>query len=321
MKKYLLIMMLLNMPFLIFGQILLETLDGDEITLNPKGIKNNTIIGNLSSSEESLQFRTIFTLPNKKGILPISFFTLGLKGKPSDGIFTLFSDGNFNLSTNINLSYTKVHLFFYQNSKVTDFFSIKSEYNVNELTLLKPDNIFDNQIDKFNFHGGGVFFNYNVLVSGKDLFAFSIGYSYKNNYSKLKPIEIRDYKITNDTISGISREYGKVINGREGSYKEFESFPVNVSYTYCPSESKEDEDKLKFGFSIYYASEFGKFKPSHNLGTLLFLTKQNQESGVRIPIIGIGIQANDITDNANKGNTLTKRISVNLTTTFKITGF
>lgn len=323
MKKYVLIFMLFSIPLLTYSQVLLETIDGDEITLNPIGLSNSIIIGNLNSSEQSLQFRTLFALPNKNGVLPNSFFTLGLKGKPSDGIFTLFSGGNFNPSANINLSYTKVHLFSNRDnaeSNFTDFFSIKGEYSVNKLTLFKSDTIFKNQINNFNFEGGGLSFNYNALVSGKNLFTLSIGYLSKNNYSKLESIEIRDYKTIVDTISGTSREYGKVVNGKSGNYKEFESFPIRFGYTYCPSEHEDDKDKLKFGFSIYYTSEFGKFIPSHNFGTLLFLTKQTEKtSGIRVPIIGIGIQANDLTDNANKGNNLSKRVSFNLTTTFNIT--
>lgn len=313
--------MLFSIPFLSFGQVLLETLDGEEITLNPDGLKNSIIIGNLNSSEQSLQFKTLFALPDKEG-KPIRFFSLGLKGKPSDGIFTLFSGGNFNPSTNINLSFSKIHLFSKRDkeeSSFTDFFSIKGEYNVNKLTIFKSDTIFKNQINNFNFQGGGMSFNYNALVSGKNLFTFSLGYQQKNNYSKLETIEVQDFKTITDSVTGTTRQYGKVVNGKTGSYKEFESFPIRFGYTYCPSEIEEDKDKLKFGFSLYYASEFGKFIPSHNFGTLLFLTKQNEKSGIRTPIIGLGIQANDLTDNMNKGNTVTQRLTFNLTTTFNIT--
>jgi len=322
MKKYILILMLFSTPILTFSQVLLETLDGDEITLNPYGVKNSNIIGNLNSSEQSLQFRTLFALPNKNGVVPISFFTLGLKGKPSDGIYTVFSGGNFNPSTNINLGFTKIYLFSDKDkvdSKFIDFFTVKGEYIVNKLTLFKSDTTFKSQINNINFQGGGLSFNYNALFSGKNLFSFSIGYLAKNNYSKLESLEIRDYLTVIDTVSGTFREYGKVVNGKSGDYKEIESFPIRLAYTYCPSEIEDDMDKLKFGFSIYYSSEFGNFVPSHNFGTLFFLTKQNDKSGVRAPIIGLGIQANDLSDNMNKGNKVTQRISINLTTTFSIT--
>lgn len=322
MKKYLAILIFISAPSLSFSQVLLETVEGDEITLNPLGLNNSLVLGNLNSSEQSLQFKTIFALPNKTGVTTNRFFTLGLKGKPSDGIFTAFSGGNFNASTNINLSYSRIHLFSNKDkeaSKFIDFFSIKAEYNVNKLTVFRTDTLFKNQINNFNFEGGGLSFNYNALISGKNLLTFSIGYQQKNNYTKLETTEIQDYKTIVDTTTGTTRQYGKVVNGKMGTYKEFESFPIRFGYTYCPSEIEEDKDKLKFGFSLYYSSEFGKFIPSHNFGSLIFLTKQNDKSGIRAPIIGLGIQANDLTDNMNKGNTLSQRLSISLTTTFNIT--
>lgn len=322
MKKYLILILLFKLPLLTFSQVLLETLDGDEITLNPLGLNNSLVFGSINSSEQSLQFRTIIALPNRSGVMANRFFTIGLKGKPSDGIVTLFSGGNFNAGTNINLSFSKIHLFSNkdkQDAKFTDFFSIKAEYNVNKLTVFRTDTVFKFQVSNFNFEGGGMSFNYNALFSGKNLFNFSIGYSQKNNYSKLESIEVQDYKTIVDSVTGTTRQYGKVVNGKMGSYKEYESFPIRFGYTYCPSEIKKDEEKLKFGFSLYYSSEFGKFIPSHNLGTLLFLTKQNDKSGIRAPIIGLGIQANDFTGNLNKNNTVTQRLTFSLTTTFNIT--
>lgn len=321
MKKYIFLIILFGSPNISSTQTLLETIDGDEITLNPLGIKNSLVFGNLNTSEQSLQFKTIYTLPNKSGVPINRFFTLGIKGKPSDGIFTLFSGGNFNASTNINLSYSQIYLFANRNKETTnfiDFFSIKVEYNNNKLTVLKTDTSFKNQINNFNFEGGGLSFNYNALFSGKNLITFSMGYQQKNNYLKLETIEVQDFKTTHDTSTATTRQYGKSVNGKIGNYKEFESYPIRFGYTYCPSETEKEKDKLKFGFSLYYTNEFGKFSPLHNLGTLIFLTKQNEKSGIRAPIIGLGIQANDLTDNLNKGNKLTKRLSVSLTTTFQI---
>jgi hypothetical protein len=51
----------------------------------------------------------------------------------------------------------------------------------------------------------------------------------------------------------------------------------------------------------------------------LFLTKQSEKTGIRTPVIGLGIQANDISDNLNIGNNLTKRVTFNLTTIFNLT--
>ncbi|HEY5123857.1 MAG TPA: hypothetical protein VIK14_09000 [Ignavibacteria bacterium] len=320
MKFIIIILAIIIIPIVSFGQVLLETIDGEEISLNPNGLSNSILIGNLNSTEQSIQFRTMFALPHRNGVLPNSFITLGLKGKPSDGIFTLFSGGNFNTSTNINLSFTKIHLFSNEDnleSKFTDFYSIKADYNVNKQTIFKTDTLFNKQINNVNFEGNGLSFTYNALISGKYLLTFIVAYSHKDNYSKLETVEVKDFKTIVDSLSGTTRQYGKVVNGKMGNYQEFDRFPLRLGYTYCPSESKEDKDKLKFGFTLYYSSEFGKNIPVHNIGALLFLTMQN-DSGIRTPIIGLGLQANDLNDNMNKNNALTKRVSINLTTTFNI---
>ncbi|RRA95542.1 hypothetical protein [Paenimyroides viscosum] len=321
-KNITLIAITILFPALSFGQVFLETLEGDEITLNPIGINNGAILGSLNSSEQSLQFKSVFTLPNKNGVLPNQFVTLSVKGKPSDGIATLFSGGNFNPSTAINLAYSKIHLFSDKDkadAKFIDFFTLKAGYNVNKQTLFKSDTLFKDQINDFTFEGLDLSFNYNALLSGKNLLTVSIGYAQKNNYSKLDKVEIKDFATITDSLSGTSRTYSETINGRMGNYKEYESFPFRIAYTSCPSEFKEDENKMKFGYTLYYSSEFGNNTPAHNLGALLFLTKQSEKTGIRTPVIGLGIQANDISDNLNKGNNLTKRVTFNLTTTFNLT--
>jgi hypothetical protein len=324
MKRIIVIYILFLFPFWAYGQVLLETLDGDEFSSNITDLKNSIILGSVNSSEQSLQFKTLFVLPNGTGILPTRIITFGIKGKPSDGIFTLFSGSNFNPSTNLNVSFSKVYLFAKKEedkSHFIDFFSIRGDYNINKLTLFNSDTLFENQVNNFNFEGIVLSFTYNVLFSGKNLFTVAIGYAQKNNYSKLESVEIKDFNTIIDSVSGTTRQYGKTVNGKTGNYKEYESFPIRLAYTYCPSEVDSDKDNLKFGFSLYYSNEFGKNKPLHNLGSLFFLTKQNEKSGIRTPIIGLGIQANDISDNMNKGNKLTKRISFNLTTTLNINSF
>lgn len=311
----------LSLNYSSFSQVLVETLEGDEIALNLTKLENSTLIGNVNLSEQSLQFKALITLPNRTEVIATDFLALGIKGKPSDGLFTLFSGGNFNPSTNINLSYTKIHLFSNKDNVEKghiDFFNIKGEYYVNKYTLFRSDTLFTNQINNFNFTGGGILFTYNLLVRGKSLISFLIGYSLKNNYSKLESIEIREFKTVIDSVTGTIREYGKVVNGKKGSYKDFENFPMRFSYTYCPTEKEDDKDKLKVGFTLYYSGDFGKFIPIHNLGYIVFLTKQNEKSGVRTSIIGIGIQANDLSNNMDKNVNLSRRLTYSLSTTFNI---
>lgn len=302
------------------AQVLLETPDGEELLQNPIGISNSTLIGNFNISEQSAQFKTIFILPHK-GIFPNQYFTLGLKGKPTNGISTLFAGGKLNPGTNLNLSYTKVNLFSNPMSKFIDYFSVRADYNLNKFTVFNPDNDFKSQFENINFQGGGVSLNYNNLVFGKNLFTLSAGYRFMNNYLSLDQVEVRDYKILHDNESDTYREYGKIVTGRRGQYKEYHSFPLRLGYTLTPSEYEEEQEDIKFGFTLYYMTDFGDFKPAHNIGAVLFLTKQNLDTGVRIPIVGLGIQVNDMSGNIDRNKKFSERVLFNLTTAFNITGF
>lgn len=308
----------------VHSQTLIETVEGDEIIQNPNGLTNSLLFGSLNSTEQSLQFKTFYSLPNKNGVTPLKFISAGVKGKPSDGIATLFSGGKFNPSTNFNLAYTKIYLFTNRDndkSKLTDFVTIRYDYQVNKYTLFKTDTTFNKQISNFNFNGSSLSVNYNLLIKGKHLVTAILGFSKKNNYSDLETVEVKDYKMILDTVSNTYREYGKTVTGKQGKYEEFDRFPIRLAYTYCPSEDEKDKDKLKFGFTVYYSANLGKTKPISNFGGIFYLTKQSEKTGVRVPIIGLGIQSNDFFDVQNKATTLSKRVTYNLTTTFNLASF
>ncbi|NBA88290.1 hypothetical protein GVN16_21135 [Emticicia sp. CRIBPO] len=322
MKTFLLIISL-AIPFLSHSQILVESVEGDEIIQNPNGLANGHLLGSLNSNDQSLQFKTYFALPNNNGVMPLKYITAGIKAKPSDGVATLFSAGKFNASTNYNVGYTKIYLFTNREkeSNLIDFVTVRYDFQVNKYTLFKNDTIFSKQVSNFNFNGSSLSFNYNLLVKGKHLITAILGYTRTNNYSTLQGVEVKDYTRVYDSTSTTFREYGKTITGRQGTYEEFDRFPVRFAYTNCPSENEEDKDKLKIGYTIYYSTNLGKIKLISNIGGILYLTKQSEKTGVRVPIIGLGIQSNDFFDVQNKGNSLSKRLTYSLTTTFNLANF
>ncbi len=322
MKTLVSILFTLFLASIATGQVIIESTDGTEIATNidaSSPLSKTTFLGLVNTTEQSFQLKSIIAKRDDAnlGSQLESYFIINLKAKPSDGIATLFNNGNFNPSTTSSLTYGRSYVFSKPTStKFTDYFTLKAEYNVNKYTLFNPDTVFSKQISNSTFKGLGISFSYNVFVSGANLFNFSLGYAQKNNYSSLENIEILDYAIQIDSVSSTFRQSGKTVNGKTGTYSEYECFPFRAAYTYCPSEDAADKNKLKIGFSIYYASQFGKTKPIHNLGTVLFLTKANEKTGVRTPTIGLGVQANDINNTLNSSSFLTKRISFNLTTVF-----
>lgn len=307
-------------PFVLFAQALLESADGEELLQNPMGVTGSSLIGNFNVSEQSAQFRATFVLPHK-GILPDQYLTFGLKGKPTNGISTLFSGGKMDMGTNINLGYTKINIFSGMMSQFTDYITLKANFNVNKYTIFDPEDEFKDQFQNINFRGGGVSINYNNLVAGKNLFTISAGYLFKNNFLSLPTVEIRDFKSIYDKETEINREYGSTISSRIGDFKKYHSIPLHVAYTRTPSEFKDEQEDIKFGFSTYYLAELSNYNSAHHIGAILFLTKLNSETGIRIPVIGLGIQVNDITGKISSQEKFKERISLNLTTAFNIAGF
>lgn len=301
---------------LVHAQALLETVSGEELAIFSRAPTTTTFIGNVNTSEQSIQFRSLLTFSNPRGPTPSHFMGIGAKGKPSDGIATLFSGGNFNAGTGFNVSYTKVKLFSRNTPKVVDIFSVKADYNIGKNTLIQKDSLPDQQVKNFTAHGGGLSLHYNVLIDGKTLLTFAVGYLRNNNYSTLDQVTLKKYAA--DSTAPLIKEYSQTVNGREGAYREFNSFPLRVGYVFCPSLKPEDVNKLKVGFSVYYATEFGNKIPQHNVGGLVFLTKQDKKSGLRLPLIGAGLQLNDITDNRHTGESLAKHITFNVFTSFSV---
>lgn len=321
MKNQLLLLSILLMSINSFSQNILKTVDGDEILFNSNGQNSNATFATVNTSDESTELKSIIKFKNKKGVLPTQYLAFGIKAKASDGIATLLNNGKINSGANFNLSYFKVNLFFKSKDKNVDFFSLNTGYNTNKYTLYDKNELFDNQIKKVTFNGYDLSINYNILFKGKHLMTIIAGYSDKSNYDDLDKIEIKDYYNDPNPANNSIREISSTTTARIGNYMEYNSFPMKLGYTFCPSENVADVSKLKFGFTVYYSTFFGEEKPNHNLGSILFFTKQNEKSGVRVPLFGIGLLAKDITNNQDSDSNLSKRISLNITTTFNLFSF
>lgn len=321
MKNHLHLFLLFLMSVNLFSQNILKTVEGDEILFNSLGQKSNSTFMTVNTSEQSTELKSVIKLKNKEGALPKEFLSLGIKAKASDGIATVFKNGRINSGVNFNISFFKVNLFYNEKHKNIDFFSINAGYNSNKYTLFDKEKTFDDQVEKVNFSGYDFSFNYNVLIKGKHLMTLIMGYSDKSNYNDLDKIDIKDYYDVINPNDNSIREIGTTSTARIGNYKEFNSYPVKIGYTLCPSEHEAEATKLKFGFTVYYSSFFGDNIPRHDLGSILFFTKQNEKSGIRVPLFGIGLLATDISNNLDSESNFSKRVIMNLTTTFNLFNF
>lgn len=322
-KLYILTVMGLLLIKPAFAQIFFEDAEGDEIFITPDELTNNRILGKVNTSAQTLEFRSFISLPNPDGIIPQKYITVAVKGKPSDGIATLFNNGNFNTSTSASLGYIMVKPFSSKNieanDKTTDYFVANLVFEKNRYTLFNPNIDLESQISSLNFAALRLEGNYNLLIGGQHLLSATAGYGRSNNYNDLKVVEIQDTQLVAGAANGATRTSTTTINARQGMYEEFDIFPARLAYTFCPSEA--DEDQLKLGFTAFASRNFGNVSSFTKLGSIIFLAKVDPDTGVRVPTIGLIIQSDDFFDEANSNNSLTKRVSVGLTTTFTISQY
>lgn len=324
MKKIVIFPLLLFYSY-INSQSLLQTSDGVEIVNNNMNVTNDVLLGNVNTSDESLQLKAILALKNTTGVLPSKYFTFTVKGKPSNGVSKLFSGGDFNVNSSYKIGFSKLNLFsgnsMNSNSSFFDFYSIEYEFALKKHILFKSGNTYEQQIDKFTFKGHSVTLNYNILFKGKHLLTSIIGFNNKSNYDDLEDIEIKNFTLLNSPNSTEQREVSSKVNAKFGDYREYNTIPLRFAYTYITSEEEENKDKLKIGFTVYYANNIGKEKPISNLGGIIFLTKQDKISGIRNPVLGIVVQSNDLFNVKDSQNNFGKRLSIGLTSTFNLLNF
>lgn len=311
MKKFLLFVFLIT-PIFSFCQVLIETLEGEEIVINSgKFPEKFRIITNINSSAEAIQAKAYFRLDSTE-IISKKTLLFGYKIKPSEGIAKLIADGNVSSSMTFNVAYSH-----YLGSSC--FFNLLGAYNIEKSILFDPERDYGKQIDEFNYKGVSLVASYNYLYKGSYLITGSFGYARKNNYSDLTKIEVSEYSfLQNPNDSTLTTGYGKVTDARIGDYKKYDSYPLKISLTYLPIEDRAKANDILPGGCLYYSCSFSNMTPNHKIGAVIFITKQDSKTGVRAPVLGIGTQLNDLTDNLDTGKTIGKRISVNLSATIAI---
>jgi hypothetical protein len=325
---------LLLIPYLALGQSLIDTPEGDEINLPSKIFDvNHQLLVKVNSSTESIETKYIY-LKNKKnesdpiygdkvpdGAEPLikKYFPIifGFKIKPVDGIGNIYTKGDFQGAMVFNLQLGDFWIpkkTIFKNQGL--FANLSISYSAERLTMLYPDRPFSGQIDKSYFKGLSSLGQFSLLLKGKHYISISTGYARKNNYQNLDKITINDFTIIEE--GDISREYGTQENGRIGSFKKYDRYPVRLSYTILPSELEERQKLLGLGFTGYYSCDFGNIAPMHNICLIAFVTKQDKDSGIRIPSLGVGLLAKDVTDNLDKNDAFEKHLNLNISATINL---
>lgn len=323
MRLWILIFVLL-IPSMGTSQILLESSDGDDLALNIFGVDRDIWAAKVNAASTSFQVNYLHAWSqNGDEPSPPKYFQMSIRAKPSDGVAEFFSEGDFKPNVRINLGLTRQYILSKRdpNSKFNDFGTVRLDYNFNRYAVFNPDTTFSNQLRKFNFNSLALTFRYNILVNSTQLFTLVSGLSNQSNYSDLDKISVNSFSTIIDSSTMTTREYGTTTSARIGNYVERRVIPVTIAYSFLPSLNEEDSTKLAIGGTIYYSGEFGQFIPNHRLGGVLYITKQNKKSGIRFPILGIGVQATNLGQITNIEYELLENISLTLTSTFDLPTF
>ncbi|MFB9843991.1 hypothetical protein [Mucilaginibacter ginsenosidivorans] len=325
-KQILWTIMFAGCSFTGFSQVLLEDKQGDQIANNApvytqtagadRGI--NTVLIKLNTGDQSLGFDYIVS---SKSFDPSNYriHEFSVKAKPTDGAAAVLNNGQFSPGLKFNYSLTQVSLFADQ-SAFTDWGGVTIAYVIDKYSLYKKDLAFAGQVYSQSFKGLSIALNYNALIKSRWIFNAHFGYARTSNYGALNTVNIQDISSITDPETMVIRQTVKSKTAKEGVYKEGDSYPLMIALTKATTTDAPGSAsvaKLRLGYTVYLKSIMSAGKPETNAGLLFFLTKQNK-SGIRAPVFGLDVQAQDPFDVHRVNNGLQNRLAIGFTTVFTL---
>lgn len=308
----------------ISAQILLEDLDGDVIVHNQfygNQKASNISLIKLNTGTQALGFdyftSTVLRDPRKYKI-----HSYGVKARPTEGYAAVISNGQFSPGISLSYSFTQVSIFSKSTlSPFIDWGGISVGYDINRYLLYKKDTAFASQFYPQGFKALNLSGYYNVLLNNIWIASLKAGYERSNNYDDLSTVEVKDVTAYTDPTGTVQRQVIKTLTVRQGSYETFDAFPLLLSITKAtPTDDPATAaaNQLRFGYSVYAKTLLSKYLPQTNAGVIFFLTKQDKDNGVRSPVFGLNIEANDPFDVQQQDNGLQNRLVVGFTTIFSL---
>lgn len=306
-----------------FCQVLLEDKSGDPIVTDVSSVANATVNNTanikLNTGDQSIGFNyftsTRLNNPNK---YKIHDFTI--KAKPTEGYAAVIKNQKFSPGVRLSYAFTQVRLLTPDASGSIDWGGLTVNYDINKYSLFRADTTFKEQLYSKNLSALSFQFNYNLLVRSKFIATIRLGYSRKSNHDDLKSIEIKDIVEIFDAVTQTTRQQVKTQSVKTGKYEEFDAYPLVISFTKATQTDPAGStmaQSLRLGYSIYLKNVASNDLPQTSIGTALFLTKQNK-NGVRAPVFGLVIQANDPFDVQKQNNGLQSRIELGITSVINL---
>lgn len=317
-------------PFIIFAllktasaQVLLEDKDGEKI------VNNNAVLTpdiarfaliKLNTGDQSLGFSYFISsaLHDPAKYLVQEF---GLKALPTAGYAAVFRNGQFSPGIKANYGFTWVNLFNRSTlSKAIDWLSVDLGYNLDKYLLYQPKAAFADQLYYKTSQTYQALLSYNLLLNSKYIINLKTGYSRRNNYTDLIPVEVKDITSIYNAATATERQVSRSSTAIQGNFLEYDVFPQVVSFTRATKtdpQGSTDAAKLRVGYTLFIKNQFSFYLNKMDGGAIVFLSRQDK-SGIRNPILGFVVQAVNVFDTQHLNNTLPNRIRIGFTTNFSL---
>lgn len=243
-----------------YSQILIRNLQGEPIFSPLMNDNAKNVLLNLNTGAQSIGADYLFNTRSKN---PTQYtnYRIGLSAKPTEGVASLISNGQFSPSLKLSFAITRIQLFAnsmlikqnLEKIKFNDWLTISSSINYEKNKLLRRQSSFNSQIIDTNFTGYSLGFDYNISFGNdeQDYFNFQIVYNRRNNYDELTSFDIIDRRSIFDSATSIQRSFEKKTTAREGNYMERNASLIQISYTHLPKnqfkylKSKDGSDSMK----------------------------------------------------------------------------
>ncbi|HET6230425.1 MAG TPA: hypothetical protein VFE05_10190 [Longimicrobiaceae bacterium] len=252
------------------------------------------------------------------------FHSFDAQLQATDGVAEVFSGRKITGVQTFSYRYGLSHTPLTHATTAIDFLVLGLDYSTASFRLFDPSAAQGSQISSRDFRGTELSANYSLLLVGHYRLAFDGRYRRNNNGANLRQVDV-EFR-TAPTVSSPSGETQTVVvrkvSARQGTYQEWNSFPVGASLTIIPSEARADSLRIKPGISVYGYSELAQGRGSPvSVGANLTFTRQERKSGIRSTIGGIFTESSDLLDVGNRGNRIIDRLRFGIFLNVKVLDF
>jgi hypothetical protein len=258
---------------------------------------------------------------------------VNVAGSATGGISNLFSEGNFNPGTSVDLflghrslifspldrtikneEVKKLYKIGNKNVTISDWLTLRTGIQAAKYKLYNPSMPFNQQISSEVFRGYLAQLAYTVLFDGRTSIGLSWDVSKVNNINSLSPTKFKQQIVRTDPVTQATRTFEQEVNAYTGI------FATSIVNTYSLDFVK---NLFSESGTIYALNAYGRvMKPDDALvyrAGLGFYVFPKSKPGKRNPLFGgVFVESNDLTNKISATNNFLKRVDIGLTVKFML---